>query len=181
VGVNLTVTSAIEPYFSQPHASHHQPTGAEFNQSHQQNKCDKPMHCTPYPSVIQTTRHTLPMSLLCFAPIGCALLCPKLCFDSMAKQAGCLKVAPGVAQRLQLGELSNCPSKKGPVGWVHAAAPNRRCSCLGVSVSKSATLVCMMAKHMTGAEPDIQAHHEQPKQIKDCSPGISNCKACKQN
>ena len=146
-------------------------------------KCDRALQSTPKPSVIQTTRHTLPMPLLCFAPTGCALLCPELCFDSMPTQAGRLKVAQGVAQRLQLGELSSRPSKKGPVGWAHAAAQNRRRSCLGVSISKSATLVCMMAKHMTGGEPDIQAHHEQPKHTKDCSPGIPqvNCKACRQN
>ena len=90
-------------------------------------KCDRALQSTPKPSVIQTTRHTLPMPLLCFAPgTGCALLCPELCFDSMATQAGRLKAAQGVAQRLQLGELSSRPSKKGPFGWVHAAAQNRR-------------------------------------------------------
>ncbi len=63
-------------------------------------RCDGALQCTPKASVIQTKRHTLPMPLLRFPLTGCAVLCPELCFDSTAKQAGCLKVAQRKGCRL---------------------------------------------------------------------------------
>lgn len=114
-------------------------------------RCDGALQCTPKASVIQTKRHTLPMPLLRFPLTSCAVLCPELCFDSTAKQAGCLKVAQRKGCRLVSSAVVQ--ARRGLLGGYTPLLKTDVAHGRGVSISKSATLVCMMAKHLTGAEP----------------------------